>query len=93
MTDMMENRTYETTKQHAARADAFLLDLLAAGPMEAVNVHAAGARVRLTRPSLLRAAKRLRIRYRQGWKMDAGRVFWCLPQHDNPAVARRFWRR
>ncbi len=77
----------------AARADTILRDLLSAGPMIAADVHRITDEHGLSDVARKQAAKRIGVRYRHGWKSDAGRVYWCLPEHDTPEVARRFWRR
>jgi hypothetical protein len=59
----------------------------------AANVHRIAHERGIPLKALREAAHRLDVRYNRAWKVRGGTVFWTLPQHDNPTVARQFWRR
>lgn len=92
MTDFVLTPAEYAARGHAERADALLHEILDNGPAPAAAIHQVASERGIPRPALLRAAKRMDVRFNKTWKIHGGGWFWVLPQHDNATVARQFWR-
>ncbi|MEK7469686.1 MAG: AAA family ATPase [Planctomycetota bacterium] len=74
----------ETRADKHARADAFMKDKLAGGPVHSVEVVAAGSRLGFSDDALREALKRLGGRDRREGAGEGSRVVWELPTSDFP---------
>lgn len=74
----------------ATRAEAFLLKLLADGPVTTGQGYSAAYAEGVSDYSLQAARKRLGVRTYHGLKSDGTLAFWCLPHHDTGGMGRPF---